>query len=590
MGIKVDLGHSESQAASVTRMLEEMSQVLRKSKHSISMYTQDVSMLKGKAYEASRAYQTEVILPAISFANDYYKELQLALKKLPSDYQTMVDSKSWSEEELQELIDSERRSIHLLQNQIHHVNILKGVKTESKRSILDSLNRSMDLHDSNVRQYEDLLEKLRVFDTYSASVFDGVNELKGIVREALSLAKSSWNAQASHYSSTDKMLLLLAKAKTISDKNFIEDYGLSRPKGMSDKDYSVYVGEVKQQVATLLKDGWSKKAIKEGYIATVNVAYDSNKEMSIEDQLGEYFDDAHTVGSTLFNNMITVAYKDTKEGQQKTLDMVYKILGAEVDKNGFLQMTNMKITDSDETGAYQFTTNMDDALTFDDTFSSIVQDVYPKGLPIEAKEGSKAFLRAQETHQFRYYMDKKNNDALRATYPDEANDLERIKRYNGDNPSSKFTGEKARLHNKYQGDPEDYPKHIEQYGENFKYVTPSAKKGFHSEFIINDKTKHLVSQWYAYEFDENGNVNSDPNKVYTKEEQMQLVDGNSVNYAESSGRGDYHTQYDSDPVSIYDPEVRKEVRKGWNSPKTDNELEDYYDIENSVKEANSKVE
>ncbi|AUW96328.1 hypothetical protein C0J00_03945 [Streptococcus pluranimalium] len=162
--------------------------------------------------------------------------------------------------------------------------------------------------------------------------------------------------------------------------------------------------------------------------------------------------------------MMTVAYKDTKEGQQKTLDMIYKILGAEVDDNDFLQMTNMKITDSDKTGAYQFTTNMDDALTFDDTFSSIVQDVYPKGLPIETKEGSKTFLRAQETHQFRYYMDKKNNDALRATYPDEANDLERIKRYNGDNPSSKFTGEKARLHNKYQGEPEDYKKHIEQYG------------------------------------------------------------------------------------------------------------------------------
>ena len=73
---------------------------------------------------------------------------------------------------------------------------------------------------------------------------------------------------------------------------------------------------------------------------------------------------------------------------------------------------------------------------------------------------------------------------------------------------------------------------------------------------------------------------------------MQLVDGNSVNYAESSGRGDYHTQYDSDPVSIYDPEVRKEVRKGWKSPVTGTGKETaphYFDTDRSEKKANERL-
>ena len=99
----------------------------------------------------------------------------------------------------------------------------------------------------------------------------------------------------------------------------------------------------------------------------------------------------------------------------------------------------------------------------------------------------------------------------------------------------------------------------------------------------------MVSQWHAYEFDENGNVTSDPKKAYTKEEQMQLVDGNSVNYAESSD-GDYHIKVDSDPVSIYDPEVRKEVRKGWKSPSDNQRDKDYFNKKSSEEKANELLE
>ncbi|AUW96320.1 hypothetical protein C0J00_03900 [Streptococcus pluranimalium] len=98
----------------------------------------------------------------------------------------------------------------------------------------------------------------------------------------------------------------------------------------------------------------------------------------------------------------------------------------------------------------------------------------------------------------------------------------------------------------------------------------------------------MVSQWHAYEIDENGNVNSEPDKAYTKEQQMQLVAGNSVNYAENSD-GNYHTKVDSDPVSIYDPEVRKEVRKGWKNPSRYSGKENYFDTEESSKRANDRL-
>ncbi|AND78794.1 hypothetical protein [Streptococcus pantholopis] len=52
--------------------------------------------------------------------------------------------------------------------------------------------------------------------------------------------------------------------------------------------------------------------------------------------------------------------------------------------------------------------------------------------------------------------------------------MERIKRFNAEHPYSSFVGEKARYHNKYQGSPEDYSQHIEEYGENSKYVSSGS--------------------------------------------------------------------------------------------------------------------
>ncbi|WP_373823058.1 DUF3114 domain-containing protein, partial [Streptococcus ferus] len=119
---------------------------------------------------------------------------------------------------------------------------------------------------------------------------------------------------------------------------------------------------------------------------------------------------------------------------------------------------------------------------------------------------------------------------------------------------------------------------------------PANKQGFHSEFIINDKTNNLVSQWNAYEFDANGHVVSDPTKTYTQAQQLELVDGNSVNFAESAGGWDHHNEFDSNPVSKYDPEVRKKIGKEWENPKTvEKEADNYFDRDKSEKDANDKL-
>ncbi|MGT2947670.1 DUF3114 domain-containing protein [Streptococcus chenjunshii] len=65
------------------------------------------------------------------------------------------------------------------------------------------------------------------------------------------------------------------------------------------------------------------------------------------------------------------------------------------------------------------------------------------------------------------------------------------------------------------------------------------------------------------------------------------MDGNSVNYAEKGGGS--HTKMDSNPVSKYDPEVRKKVGKEWNNPYPDKSRADYFDRDKSEEKANEKL-
>ncbi|MGT2946920.1 DUF3114 domain-containing protein [Streptococcus chenjunshii] len=66
------------------------------------------------------------------------------------------------------------------------------------------------------------------------------------------------------------------------------------------------------------------------------------------------------------------------------------------------------------------------------------------------------------------------------------------------------------------------------------------------------------------------------------------MDGNSVNYAENSD-GTYHDKVDADPVSEYDPKVRKEVGKEWNNPSTNSKSKDYFDVKGSENRANKRL-
>jgi hypothetical protein len=343
---------------------------------------------------------------------------------------------------------------------------------------------------------------------------------------------------------------------------------------------------LRENVHSLENEGWCDEAIYLGFLRNLK----SVQPDQLPDFIENNFEEAHIIGSKVFMNMLSNTNSKLRRNAKQTLIMFHTILGATVDSNNFLQLQNVNLRMEQSDKKYSFSKDMLESIHFDAVYSQLVQKAYPKGLPTDVPRDSTDFILCQQIHQFRYFLDKQNNEALRSTYPNAKNDLERIKQFNKEHPNS-LLGEKARLHNKYPKNVSDYSNFTREHGENIKIV---SFPNFHSEWIINEKTGNLVSQWNAYSIDEDGHIVSNPNQPLTMKQEYEIMNGNSVNFANNSSDrfGRAHYNFDSKPVSVYDPDIRKSVGKRWKSPELKQWLENgeenpnFFNRKISVEKAN----
>lgn len=97
------LDQSETQAESVKSVVKVQSEGYQALQEAIQNFTNDTESLKGGAYDNARSYYLEVLLPLAKGGKLYAEALGEASAKLPTNYQSEVDTKSWSEEQLQQL-------------------------------------------------------------------------------------------------------------------------------------------------------------------------------------------------------------------------------------------------------------------------------------------------------------------------------------------------------------------------------------------------------------------------------------------------------------------------------------------------------
>ena len=124
----------------------------------------------------------------------YAETFSQAIKKLPDDYQTMVDSKSWREDDLLDKIRQEEQMIAYLDEVNQSLSSLT-MDSEEKGRLRRSNVELMRGHHANKRVYETILRDLRAYDSYSGGLFDDLASIDVQLSRGLAQIETSWDTK-----------------------------------------------------------------------------------------------------------------------------------------------------------------------------------------------------------------------------------------------------------------------------------------------------------------------------------------------------------------------------------------------------------
>ena len=190
MGIDMYLEQSQLQSSSVATMCQSQVEAYQDLQSAIRKFSEDTESLKGDAYDSARSFFASVLLPLSKGGQLYAETFSQAIKKLPEDYQTMVDSKSWREDDLLDRIRQEEQMIAYLYEVNQSFSAL-SLDSEKKGNNTELIRG----HQANKRIYETILKDLRAYDSYSGGLFDDLDSIDVQLSRGLAQIESSWDAK-----------------------------------------------------------------------------------------------------------------------------------------------------------------------------------------------------------------------------------------------------------------------------------------------------------------------------------------------------------------------------------------------------------
>ena len=256
MGIDMYLEQSQLQSSSVATMCQSQVEAYQGLQSAIQKFSEDTESLKGDAYNSARSFFASVLLPLSKGGQLYAETFSQAIKKLPEDYQTMVDSMSWREDELLDKIRQEEQMIAYLDEVNQFLSSLT-MDSEEKGRLRRSNVELMRGHHANKRVYETILKDLRAYDSYSGGLFDDLDSIDVQLSRGLAQIESSWDAKTGVF----KVPSDLTWANYLSAYSDTKDMQLSRQEKAFVQTMMAEYGfdaETAQQLLTI-KQGIDKK-------------------------------------------------------------------------------------------------------------------------------------------------------------------------------------------------------------------------------------------------------------------------------------------------------------------------------------------
>ena len=402
------------------------------------------------------------------------------------------------------------------------------------------LSRQIEQVKEAIRHEEERLKRLHQFVSQVSSLFTDSVDAFNLAAKGISVFNQTRVDSAGYaYYPTDSDMKWLSEL----EENEFGSYSITRPKNMSDEDFADYVEKVNKQAKTLENEHWGKSGVA-SYLKYLdeNVANFDNPLVEVDTA----YKRLHIVGSDVFTFVVENAYPyDAKnptfskeQCAKETLDMVYAVLGADIDDNNFLQLDNVM------NGKYQFPIEKQDVaqyFEFTDSFAKLIQNKYPEDKKLDDVKD----------HQMRYWLDKPIVDYINNKLPVGEGETKASAYLKWLDEMGIVAGNPAAdLHNRTTNT------------ENAVHPKNEKITAGHIEIIFTHDCNNTVSMWNHLEKDESG-VRYDTNpERYTKDYQN-IANTDSANYADpkiengkyiNSGKG-------HNPLDVnFPPETESELR------------------------------
>ena len=353
MGIDMYLEQSQLQSSSVATMCQSQVEAYQDLQSAIQKFSEDTESLKGDAYNSARSFFASVLLPLSKGGQLYAETFSQAIKKLPEDYQTMVDSKSWREDDLLDKIRQEEQMIAYLDEVNQSLSSLT-MDSEEKGRLRRSNVELMRGHHANKRIYETILGDLRAYDSYSGGLFDDLDSIDVQLSRGLSQIESSWDAKQGVF----KVPSDLTWANYLSAYSDTKDMKLSRQEKAFVQTMMAEYGfdaETAQQLLTI-KQGIDRKFPNSSqefrdyiFLRVVGaVSYNDLKWDETAGYLNNYF----------YDEVISSPSTVEKMRVEKPLLKIFKELGIKEEKDAKKLIYNLRLQHEMDGGEYKNTKSL----------------------------------------------------------------------------------------------------------------------------------------------------------------------------------------------------------------------------------------
>ena len=353
MGIDMYLEQSQLQSSSVATMCQSQVEAYQDLQSAIQKFSEDTESLKGDAYNSARSFFASVLLPLSKGGQLYAETFSQAIKKLPEDYQTMVDSKSWREDDLLDKIRQEEQMIAYLDEVNQSLSSLT-MDSEEKGRLRRSNVELMRGHQANKRIYETILGDLRAYDSYSGGLFDDLDSIDVQLSRGLAQIETSWDAKTGVF----KIPSDLTWANYLSAYSDTKDMKLSRQEKAFVQTMMAEYGfdaETAQQLLTI-KQGIDKKFPTSSqefrdyiFLRVVGaVSYNDLKWDETAGYLNNYF----------YDEVISSPSTVEKMRVEKPLLKIFKELGIKEEKDAKKLIYNLRLQHEMAGGEYKNTKSL----------------------------------------------------------------------------------------------------------------------------------------------------------------------------------------------------------------------------------------